>query len=468
MMVDHFEKGSEIILQKEVYEEPKIIMIDEIESEVEANKENSQLDCQSLFRSEGNTLVLKELNPCFILQGGKFTSQICGMGEVMGQEELDDILVTHNPYDGFFSMPNQDSENQEIEIFSNEMDEIGEIQSQQKSISDPHIHTDFGFFRNEIQESESGIMPPQCYHHQIRSSGLDKFTAVDRNGKRSILHEVETQAQLMPSIPGVYFDRRQIGYRVRYHNSYVGWVALSRHSSIKDAYEYAKQLWLKARNKSKIGRQIENLETNDYETSIMNRNYGMKKRRRYGNYNGDIQFNSIIYKSKVGENSTYFHPVNVENEEGLNSKYFNVEYGCRPDEYGFVNPYETDRNFINGGFSKQIFEESSNEVVKLAQYSALETMKKLYFATQAYIEKWPSNDGHYTIYWSNTSDLSSYLFGEDCEKNHRRDFGIKKSRSQRKVVFNSEKENKIHLGNINLRNIDLENKKELVNFNYLW
>lgn len=44
-------------------------------------------------------------------------------------------------------------------------------------------------------------------------------------------------------VPGVYFDRRKRGFRIRFQNIYVGWVSLSRYPSYDHAYDAAKAIW---------------------------------------------------------------------------------------------------------------------------------------------------------------------------------------------------------------------------------
>lgn len=43
--------------------------------------------------------------------------------------------------------------------------------------------------------------------------------------------------------PGLYFDRRRRGFRIRFQNIYVGWVSLSRYASYEQAYTTAKMIW---------------------------------------------------------------------------------------------------------------------------------------------------------------------------------------------------------------------------------
>ncbi|XP_053993648.1 uncharacterized protein LOC128884346 [Hylaeus volcanicus] len=43
--------------------------------------------------------------------------------------------------------------------------------------------------------------------------------------------------------PGLYFDRRRRGFRIRFQNIYVGWVSLSRYASYEQAYSTAKMIW---------------------------------------------------------------------------------------------------------------------------------------------------------------------------------------------------------------------------------
>ncbi|KAK6588022.1 hypothetical protein RS030_71082 [Cryptosporidium xiaoi] len=297
---------------------------------------------------------------------------------------------------------------------------------------------------------ETRIRTAPYYHTQMRSSGLDKFTVVDVNGKRSISQEVENQAQLMPSIPGIYFDKKQIGYRVRYHNSYIGWVALSRYSSIKDAYEYAKKLWLDARNRSKEGNYV------DEDDNII-----IERERRSGSMLNSGKRNR---RTSICEDKPLRQDVNVNQQDNL--------YTCENEIYKRINNMNTVEEFAgshnlqlellkdesddivgtnnemcffqcsstgdmlndimnpqkirqiqndtssNSCFDLKLFKEENgniNNKRKNNRYSALETMKKLYMATYDYMEKWPSKDGNYTIYWSDTSNLSLFLYGENCE-----------------------------------------------------
>ncbi|EZG69117.1 hypothetical protein GNI_059900 [Gregarina niphandrodes] len=54
-------------------------------------------------------------------------------------------------------------------------------------------------------------------------------------------------AESLPALPGLYFDKKQKGFRVRYQNVYVGWVALSRFPSIEEAYCSARDIWENAK-----------------------------------------------------------------------------------------------------------------------------------------------------------------------------------------------------------------------------
>lgn len=457
--------GADIIgVKNKAFEEPDTAMINQIGCEMPLSKGDGAMDFHYSLRNDVNKLRLKELNPQYILQGEKFSpSRICNIGEIIGSEEIDAVVSDH-VYQGLFSMEGHHSESgHEFKALAGDVDGLKhDHSSQHKVLSNINFHSNFGFFGDVLQDSGQKIVHPQGYQHQIRSSGLDKFTAVDRNGKRSILHEVETQAQLMPSIPGVYFDRRQIGYRVRYHNSYVGWVALSRHSSIKDAYEYAKQLWLKARNKSNIGKcQEEQLEAGAPGGALGGRGMGVRKRVRHAVFDSNYQLNpKMLCKSGIGnEGAAYYDARQIGNEHIFHGKY----YCSRNDDYGIHPMAESEYAFSDGAISKQSFEqETPSELAKMSQYSALETMKKLYFATKEYMEKWPSPDGYYTIHWSNTSDLSSYLYGEDCETENKRNFNSRKPRNQRKVYMDSEKEK------IGLDILNVESKKEMESFNYIW
>lgn len=44
-------------------------------------------------------------------------------------------------------------------------------------------------------------------------------------------------------VPGVYFDQRKRGFRVRFQNVYVGWVSLSRYPTYEEAYRVARKIW---------------------------------------------------------------------------------------------------------------------------------------------------------------------------------------------------------------------------------
>ncbi|KAH8584324.1 uncharacterized protein ELE39_002418 [Cryptosporidium sp. chipmunk genotype I] len=449
----------EIIIPKnKTFEDQKNTVINQVECEI-PHSEVENINCQDPFADEINKTGLKELNPYYILQGCNFSpSRICNIGEIIGSESLSGLVSDSNIHPELFSLGCQESSNcHDLKVLSSEIDSLKPDHSQHKQLSNLHFHPSFSMFGEVIQDNGPRVVHTQCYQHQIRSSGLDKFTAVDRNGKRSILHEVETQAQLMPSIPGVYFDRRQIGYRVRYHNSYVGWVALSRHSSIKDAYEYAKQLWLKARNKSKMSKcQADQIE-------VENRGMGIRKRTRFtiNDENQELDQTVLCKPGASNENNIYFDSNHIENSPIFQTKCYNPEYSSRNDDYGVHPIVENEYNFSGSAITKQSLEqEISSELSKISQYSALETMRKFYYATQEYIEKWPSSDGHYTIHWSNTSDLSSYLYGEDYEQNHKRDFTSKKSKNQRKMYIHSEKQN-INLDSLNIN-------KQLESFNYIW
>ncbi|KAJ1613030.1 hypothetical protein OJ253_342 [Cryptosporidium canis] len=469
---DRSGKGEAELIDKRgnEFQVPETALINQSRCEIPLSREDNIMSYQHSLRSDANRLGQREMSPRYILQGEKFSpSRICSIGEIIGSEDIDG-MVTDNVYQELFSMNGHSENNHELKALASEIDNVKHDNLQHNTLSNINFHSNFSFFGDVPQDSEPRITHPQSYQHQIRSSGLDKFTAVDRNGKRSILHEVETQAQLMPSIPGVYFDRRQIGYRVRYHNSYVGWVALSRHSSIKDAYEYAKQLWLKARNKSNMDQyQGEQMEVGA-ENSLGNRNIGVRKRNRQSSFDDSHQLNQkILCKSGIGHGSiAYFGNRNLESNQIFQSKYYNSECGPRND-YRTHPMIESEYHFPDDTISKQSFELScSAELVKMSQYSALETMKKLYFATKKYIERWPSSDGYYTIHWSNTSDLSSYLYGEDCEY-HKREFTTnKKSRNQRKIYFDSDKENYVQQERLGLGILNIENKKEIENFNYIW
>lgn len=79
------------------------------------------------------------------------------------------------------------------------------------------------------------------------SSSLSKFTLPDENGKRKIRHDIMSIAESLPALPGLYFDKKQKGFRVRYQNVYVGWVALSRFPSIEEAYCSARDIWENAK-----------------------------------------------------------------------------------------------------------------------------------------------------------------------------------------------------------------------------
>lgn len=50
-------------------------------------------------------------------------------------------------------------------------------------------------------------------------------------------------ATTLGGVPGVYFDRRKKGFRIRFQNIYVGWVSLSRYASYEEAYTAAKIIW---------------------------------------------------------------------------------------------------------------------------------------------------------------------------------------------------------------------------------
>lgn len=454
-------KETEIIIpNNKEFEESTNTVINQAECEIPNCKGENIVNCHHSFGDGIDKSGLKELNPYYVLQGDSFSSsKICNIGEIIGSESLSGVVSDSNIHEELFSIGCQESDDcRELKVFTNEIGGLKSDHSQHKALSNFHFHHNFSMFGEVIQDNGQRIVHSQCYQHQIRSSGLDKFTAVDRNGKRSILNEVETQAQLMPSIPGVYFDRRQIGYRVRYHNSYVGWVALSRHSSIKDAYEYAKQLWLKARNKSKLNK----CQTDQIEAG--NRGMGARKRARFTVYDDNQELNqTILCKSgPSSEDNIYFDSSHIENNQIFQTKCYNSDYSSGNDGYGVHSIIENGYTFSENAMEKQVLEkESSNELSKMSQYSALETMRKLYYATQEYMEKWPSSDGHYTIHWSNTSDLSSYLYGEENEQNHKKDLNNKKSKNQRKIYINSEKQN-INFDNLNL------NKKQLESFNYIW
>lgn len=79
------------------------------------------------------------------------------------------------------------------------------------------------------------------------SSSLSRFTLQDENGKRKIRNDIMSIAESLPSLPGLYFDKKQKGFRVRYQNVYVGWVALSRFPSIEEAYCSARDIWENAK-----------------------------------------------------------------------------------------------------------------------------------------------------------------------------------------------------------------------------
>eukprot|EP01055_Gregarina_sp_Pseudo9_P005800 Gregarina_sp_Pseudo_9__5799@NODE_874_length_2113_cov_23_919961_g822_i0_p1_GENE_NODE_874_length_2113_cov_23_919961_g822_i0NODE_874_length_2113_cov_23_919961_g822_i0_p1_ORF_typecomplete_len656_score52_71gerPA/PF10676_9/2_1e02gerPA/PF10676_9/17_NODE_874_length_2113_cov_23_919961_g822_i0402007 len=79
------------------------------------------------------------------------------------------------------------------------------------------------------------------------SSSLSKFTLQDESGKRKIRGDIMSIAESLPALPGLYFDKKQKGFRVRYQNVYVGWVALSRFPSIEEAYISARDIWENAK-----------------------------------------------------------------------------------------------------------------------------------------------------------------------------------------------------------------------------
>eukprot|EP01053_Blabericola_migrator_P013474 Blabericola_migrator_1__13473@NODE_975_length_5850_cov_137_254885_g662_i1_p1_GENE_NODE_975_length_5850_cov_137_254885_g662_i1NODE_975_length_5850_cov_137_254885_g662_i1_p1_ORF_typecomplete_len678_score78_57_NODE_975_length_5850_cov_137_254885_g662_i126634696 len=79
------------------------------------------------------------------------------------------------------------------------------------------------------------------------SSSLSKFTLQDESGKRKIRGDIMNIAESLPALPGLYFDKKQKGFRVRYQNVYVGWVALSRFPSIEEAYISAREIWENAK-----------------------------------------------------------------------------------------------------------------------------------------------------------------------------------------------------------------------------
>eukprot|EP01054_Gregarina_sp_Poly1_P005544 Gregarina_sp_Poly_1__5543@NODE_2927_length_1540_cov_243_030550_g1846_i0_p1_GENE_NODE_2927_length_1540_cov_243_030550_g1846_i0NODE_2927_length_1540_cov_243_030550_g1846_i0_p1_ORF_typecomplete_len270_score21_80_NODE_2927_length_1540_cov_243_030550_g1846_i043852 len=90
--------------------------------------------------------------------------------------------------------------------------------------------------------SRRGSMNNKSY-----SSSLSKFTLQDETGKRKIRGDIMNIAESLPALPGLYFDKKQKGFRVRYQNVYVGWVALSRFPSIEEAYISARDIWENAK-----------------------------------------------------------------------------------------------------------------------------------------------------------------------------------------------------------------------------
>ncbi|KAH8739380.1 hypothetical protein FG386_000352 [Cryptosporidium ryanae] len=339
----------------------------------------------------------------------------------------------------------------------NSEDESGHVYTQCVDRENGDGHNVFDLIKEKNSEKNmidsvigTRLRTTSYYHTQMRSSGLDKFTVVDVNGKRSILHEVETQAQLMPSIPGVYFDKKQIGYRVRYHNSYVGWVALSRYSSIKDAYECAKKLWLDARNKSKEGSYMDEddciIEGQRRNASILisGKSRGIpfyEDKSPVQDINTNQEHGLFISTNEMYEGLENINRIKKFNEnanlqESL-SKEGSAEVDCDNGICFFqtastenmlsnvVNPLKMKQNNTpsNNCFELKLSRKENRNIddkIKNNRYSAIETMKKLYMATYDYMEKWPSKDGHYTIHWSNTSDLSLFLYGENCEFTHKR------------------------------------------------
>ncbi|EEA06227.1 uncharacterized protein CMU_007160 [Cryptosporidium muris RN66] len=249
------------------------------------------------------------------------------------------------------------------------------------------------------------------YHQYRRSVGLDKFTHVDNNGKRCILQEVEAEALQLPPIPGIYFDKRQIGYRVRYHNTYVGWVALSRHNSIKEAYEYAKQLWTKARTKG----------NEDQHNFISQRRISNRNQNRRNSCENDDP--NILYDNKM----PYLCEDNMLLKTSTNDELIgdSIEYSFsgKKSIYNKSKPKNKnlDRNLAikyNTEAEDQLemfyegwqFRDKQLKAVNLSNYSALLALSKFYKFTQEYMIRWPSVDGHYTIKWASTQELGLSIF----------------------------------------------------------
>lgn len=86
--------------------------------------------------------------------------------------------------------------------------------------------------------TENGLIRPSRFRRKRRrlrdalhQSSFHKWHSDNKNNK------------CVENVPGVYFDRRKKGFRVRFQNVYVGWVSLSRYPTYEDAYFVAKKIW---------------------------------------------------------------------------------------------------------------------------------------------------------------------------------------------------------------------------------
>lgn len=119
----------------------------------------------------------------------------------------------------------------------------------------PDIHPSQSSWNGSSESPMSGesspytpIVPghPLSFQTATNNSGYSSsFPASFRTKRSYSSHPFDRTLNIAPSdnVPGVYFDKRKKGFRVRFQNVYVGWVSLSRYSTFEEAYLVAKKIW---------------------------------------------------------------------------------------------------------------------------------------------------------------------------------------------------------------------------------
>lgn len=93
-------------------------------------------------------------------------------------------------------------------------------------------------FSPEDPQANYWSSEPSCWSWQQQSEE-QPCTNSNRKKRRS----PSSESALNNAVPGVYFDKRKKGFRVRFQNVYVGWVSLSRYNTFEEAYAVAKRIW---------------------------------------------------------------------------------------------------------------------------------------------------------------------------------------------------------------------------------